>query len=228
MKILVADDDPQILDALTAGFQMQWRDSTVITGQDGETGLQRFYEDQPDVVVLDVAMPRRNGLEVLEEIRRVSNVPVIVMTARGEEGDQIRALELGADDYVVKPFGHLALLARIKSVLSQTALATPGEALQPFVDGDLTINFQSYQVTLRGNIVKLTPVEYRLLYELVRSDGRQLTKQDLHDRVWGEGHHVTLDHLEIFMNRLRAKLETYNTRYIQATRGSGYRLVKSG
>src|ERR1041384_6184728 len=104
MKILVVDDDPQIREAITIGFQLQWQDATVLTAGDGEAGLQAFFEQEPDVVVLDVTMPRKNGFEVLREIRRVSDVPVIMLTARGEETDQVRGLEQGADDYVVKPF----------------------------------------------------------------------------------------------------------------------------
>ena len=128
MKILVVDDDPQILEAVTVGFQLQWQDSTVIAASDGEAGLEAYYQHEPDVVVLDVSMPKKNGFEVLQEIRRVSDVPVIMLTARGEELDQVRGLELGAVDYVVKPFSHLALLARIKAVLRRAERI--GEALQ--------------------------------------------------------------------------------------------------
>src|SRR5262249_7608825 len=150
MKILVVDDDPQILDAVTVGFQLQWQDCSVLSATDGEKGLEAFYEHEPDVVVLGVAMPGKNGFGVLKGIRRVSDVPVIMLTARGEEMDQVRGLEAGADDYVVKPFSHLALLARIKAVLRRAELQQPVGALPDFQAGDLAINFQSHQVTLQG------------------------------------------------------------------------------
>jgi two-component system KDP operon response regulator KdpE len=125
MKILVVDDDPQVLEALTITFQLRWQDATVIPAADGEAGLRAFYEHIPDVVVLDLVMPGKSGLEVLREIRRVSDVPVIVLTARGEEMDQVRALEQGADDYLVKPVSHLVLLAHIQAVLRRAALPPP-------------------------------------------------------------------------------------------------------
>ena len=157
--------------------------------------------------MLDVTMPRKNGFEVLQEIRRVSDVPVIMLTARGEEIDQVRGLELGADDYVVKPFSHLALLARIKAVLRRAELPPPAQALPDFAAGDLAINFQNHEVTLRGEPVKLTPVEYKLLYHLVRNAGRLMPHQALLDRVWGADYGATTDHLKVFVSRLRAKME---------------------
>lgn len=227
MKILVVDDDEQILEALTVGFQLQWQDATVIPASDGEAGLRAFYEHEPDVVVLDVAMPGRSGFEVLREIRRISDVPVIMLTARGEELDQVRGLELGADDYVVKPVLHLALLARIKAVLRRAEMPPPLQALPDFEAGALAINFQNHQVSLHGEPVKLTPVEYHLLYHLVRNAGRVMTHQALLDHVWGEDYGATTDHLKVYISRLRAKIEPKSaTRYIETERGLGYRFVR--
>lgn len=228
MKILVVDDDPQILDAVTIGFQLQWQDATVIPATDGQTGLQRFYEHDPDVVVLDVTMPNKNGFEVLAEIRRISDVPVIMLTARSEEIDQVRGLEAGADDYVVKPFSHLALLARVKAVLRRAELPPPVRALPDFIAGDLAINFQNHQVTRKGEPVKLTPVEYKLLYHLVRNAGRLMPHQALLDRVWGAEYGATPDYLKVFISRLRAKVETGGDgpRFIENERGLGYRFVR--
>jgi DNA-binding response OmpR family regulator len=227
MKILVVDDDTHILDALTVGFQLQWQDSEVIAASDGETGLQRFYETSPDVVVLDVAMPGKNGFEVLREIRRISDVPVIMLTARGEETDQVRGLELGADDYVVKPFSHLALLARIKAVLRRAEMPLPVQALPDFVAGPLAINFQSHQVSFEGEPVQLTPVEYKLLYHLVRNSGRLMPHQALLDHVWGYDQLATTDHLKVFISRLRAKIERKEgPKYIETERGLGYRFIR--
>jgi two-component system KDP operon response regulator KdpE len=179
------------------------------------------------VVVLDVAMPGKSGFEVLQEIRRISDVPVILLTARGEELDQVRGLELGADDYVVKPVRHLALLARIKAVLRRAELPPPLQALPDFVAGDLAVNFQNHQVTLQGQSVKLTPVEYKLLYHLVRNAGRLMTHQALLDHVWGEDYSATTDHLKVFISRVRAKIEPPGgAHYIETERGLGYRFVR--
>jgi DNA-binding response OmpR family regulator len=228
MKILIVDDDPQILDAVTIGFQLQWQDCQVVTATNGEAGIRQFYEHDPDVVVMDVTMPSKNGFEVLQEIRKVSDVPVIMLTARGEEMEQVRGLELGADDYVVKPFSHMALLARVKAVLRRAELPPPVRALPDFVAGDLEINFQNQQITLKGEPIKLTPVEYKLLYHLVRNAGRLMPHQALLDRVWGPEYGATPDYLKVFISRLRAKIEPGNSgpRYIENERGLGYRFVR--
>ncbi|HUX85526.1 MAG TPA: response regulator transcription factor [Chloroflexota bacterium] len=227
MKILVVDDDPQILDALTVGFQLQWQDSTVIPARDGETGLRRFEEHEPDVVVLDVTMPGIGGFEVLQEIRLKSDVPVIMLTARGEDTDQVRGLELGADDYVVKPFSHLALVARIKAVLRRSEMPPPVDAAPSFVAGDFAMNFQNRLVTLRGEPIRLTPVEYKLLYQLVRNAGHLVPHQTLLARVWGEDYGATTDHLKVFVSRLRTKIEEPGgPHYLETERGLGYRFVR--
>lgn len=227
MKILVVDDDPQILEALTIGLELQWQDSEVLAARDGEEGLRLFYEREPDVVLLDVSMPKVNGFEVLKEIRRISDVPVIMLTAYGDEMHQVRGLELGADDYVTKPFSHLALLARIKAVLRRAEMPAPVRALPDFRAGELEINFQSHEVTVRGERVRLTPVEYKLLYHLVRNAGRLMPHQALLDRVWGADYDATTDYLKVFVSRLRAKIERPGgPRYIETERGMGYRFVR--
>jgi two-component system, OmpR family, KDP operon response regulator KdpE len=227
MKILVVDDDPQILDAVTVGLQLQWQDAEVLAATDGEQGLKVFYEQDPDVVVLDVTMPRKNGFEVLQDIRRVSDVPVIMLTARGEDTDQVRGLEMGADDYVVKPFSHLAVLALLKAVLRRAELPQPTSALPDFQAGALAVHFQNHQVTVRGEPVKLTPVEYKLLYHLVRNVGRLMPHEALLDRVWGADYGATNDYLKVYVSRLRAKLEQPGgPHYIETERGLGYRFIR--
>jgi DNA-binding response OmpR family regulator len=227
MKILVVDDDPLILDALTVGLALQWQDAEVIPAADGEAGLAAFYDQAPDVVVLDVNMPRKTGFEVLQEIRRVSDVPVLMLTARGDEAAQVRGLALGADDYIVKPFSHLVLLARIKAVLRRAELPPPVAAAPDFVAGELAINFQSHEVSVRGTPVRLTPVEYKLLFHLARNAGRLLPHQALLDRVWGADYVASPDYLKVFVSRLRAKLERPGgPRYIATERGLGYRFAR--
>ncbi len=227
MKILVVDDDQQILNALTIGFRLQWPGSTVIPAGDAASGLRMFFEQEPDVVLLDVGMPDRSGYDVLQEIRSVSDTPVIMLTARGEETDQVQGLELGADDYVVKPFGHLALVARIKAVLRR---AEPNSRvpLADFVAGDLVVDFRTRRVAVRGEPVKLTPVEYKVLEHLIRNNGRLVPHDVLTTRALGHQDGSAGDYLKVFVSRLRSKIERDGQRYIETERGVGYRFVAPG
>jgi DNA-binding response OmpR family regulator len=227
MRILLVDDDPHLLEALALGLQLQWPGCEVVTAADGAAGERAFFARAPDVVVLDVALRGGRGFEVLRAIRRVSDVPVLVVTARGEEPDQLRGLELGADDYLVKPFGHLALLARVRAVLRRAELPPPARARPDVVAGDLAIDFRGHRVTLRGEPVPLTPVEYKLLSHLARNAGRLLPHQALLDRVWGADDGATTRHLEVAIGRLRRKLESGGgARYLETERGVGYRFVR--
>jgi two-component system, OmpR family, KDP operon response regulator KdpE len=227
MKVLVVDDDARLRDALEVGLALQWEDTQVVGAADGEAGLEAFFESNPDVVLLDVSMPRKSGFEVLKEIRRVSDVPVIMLTGRADETDQVRGLELGADDYVAKPFSHLALMARIKAVRRRAELPPPVDALPDFVSGELAIHFQNQEVTLAGQPVRLTPVEYRLLYHLVRNAGHLLPHQALLDRVWGSDYEAGPEYLKVFVSRLRAKLRRPGApEFIETERGRGYRFVR--
>jgi DNA-binding response OmpR family regulator len=227
MRILIIDDDPRILDALTVGFTFHWPESTVVPASSGEAGLRAFNEHHADIVVLDVMMPGKGGFEVLQEIRKVSDVPVIFLTARGEDHEQVRGLELGADDYVVKPFNYLTLLARITAVLRCTG-ALPSVGGHPdFSAGGLEISFSSESVTLHGEPVKLTPVEYRILLHLVRNAGRVVTHQALLDEAMGSDHIVSTGALKVFISWLRSKIEPDGeVDFIQNERGLGYRFVK--
>src|SRR6476660_5561509 len=135
MKILVVDDDKNIVEAITIGFQLQWQDVEIITAADGEKGLNAFYDFIPDVVLLDVMMPYKDGFSVLKEIRQSSDVPVIMLTARGDELDKVKGLELGADDYLTKPFSHMELFARIRAVLRRTQMPAPVNATPSYTSG---------------------------------------------------------------------------------------------
>ncbi|MCL4545303.1 MAG: response regulator transcription factor [Chloroflexi bacterium] len=229
MRVLVIDDDAQMLEAVTISLELHWQDSQILAAQNGEEGLKLFFAHDPDVVLLDVAMPGKNGFEVLKEIRQVSDVPVLMITARGEETAQVRGLELGADDYIVKPFSHLALLARIKAVLRRTEMPPPVRSLPDFTAGDLSINFQTQTVYLKGELVNLTPIEYKLLYHLVRNAGRVMPQAALLDRVWGSDYDATPDYLKVYVSRLRAKLEHSDDssgHFIETVRGLGYRFIR--
>jgi two-component system KDP operon response regulator KdpE len=227
VKILIADDEERLLEVLTVSFQFQWQDSTVLAARTGAEALDRFSEDDPDIIVLDVGLPDTSGFDVLREIRRVSDVPVIMLTAARDEVDQVKGLDLGADDYLVKPFSRLALLAHVKAVLRRAELPPPISALPDFEAGDLAIRFQSQHVTVRGTLVKLTPFEYKLLYHLVRNAGRLMPHRALMERIWGTEYEPTEHQLRVLVNRVRAKIESPgNAPLIQTERGAGYRFVR--
>jgi two-component system KDP operon response regulator KdpE len=228
MKILVVDDDNNIVEAITIGFQLQWQDVEVITASDGEKGLNAFYDHIPDVVLLDVMMPYKDGFSVLKEIRQTSDVPVIMLTARGDELDKVKGLEMGADDYLTKPFSHMELFARIRAVLRRTQMPAPVNAVPSFVTGNITINFENREVTKAGKVIKMTPTEYKLLFLLARNAGRVVPFETLLDKVWGPEYRDQLDYLKTYLSRLRKKLEDEpdQPRLLLTERSLGYRLMK--
>jgi two-component system, OmpR family, KDP operon response regulator KdpE len=221
------DDDPDILDAVTVGFHFEWRESNVLTATTGGEGLRLFVEHSPDIVVLDLTMPDMNGFEVLREIRRLSDVPVIMLTARQTEANHVRGLDLGADDYVTKPFTILTLLARIRAILRRAESRMGGADSRAVAFGDLTIDLRDQQVWVRGVRVHVTPAEYRLLYHLARNPNRVISNRVLCERVWGPDWQATANDLKALVHRLRNKLgdNPREPRYIENQRGMGYRFV---
>ncbi len=228
MKFLVVDDDKAIVEAVTIGLQFQWQDADVHNAQDGEEGLKMFFDLAPDVTLLDINMPRMSGFEVLQRIRELSDAPVLMLTARGDEMSKVKGLEMGADDYLVKPFSHLELFARIKAVLRRAELPAPVQAAPSFVSGDIAVNFDSREVTVGGVPVKLTPTEYKLLYQMVRNAGRVLPFDTLLGKVWGDEYRGDMDYLKTYVSRLRKKLgdDPESPRYILTERSVGYRFAR--
>jgi DNA-binding response OmpR family regulator len=228
VKILVVDDNPDVVDAVSVALQFHWHGVMLLTASGGDEGAEMFYERDPDLVLLDVSMPGRNGFDVLREIRRISDVPVILLTARSEETDIVRGLDLGADDYITKPFSHLELLARVKAVLRRAGLSGQSPAASDFVAGDLSISFQNQEVRLRGELVALTPTEYRLLYHLVRNVGRLIPHEVLLERVWSAEGGAAANNLKALVSRLRLKIEIDPGAppFIENERGIGYRFVR--
>jgi DNA-binding response OmpR family regulator len=228
MKILIVDDDKNIVEAIEIGFQLQWQEVEVLTAPDGDKGLEMFYEHSPDLVLLDVMMPYKDGYSVLKEIRRTNDVPIIMLTARGEELDKVKGLELGADDYIIKPFSHMELFARVKAVLRRTQMPGPVNITPSFTSGDISINFENREVTRNGQIIKTTPTEYNLLFMLARNANRVVTFEGLLDKVWGPEYCDQLDYLKTYISRLRKKLEDEpeHPHYLLTERGLGYRLMK--
>ena len=228
MRFLIVDDDKAIVEAVTIGLQFQWQDASVHTAPDGEEGWKLFLDLSPDVTLLDVNMPYMSGFEVVQRIREVSDAPVLMLTARGDEMSKVKGLELGADDYLVKPFSHLELFARIKAVLRRAELPAPISAAPQFTSGDVSVNFDSREVMVGGHAQALTPTEYKLLYHLVRNAGRVLPFDMLLSKVWGDEYRGDLDYLKTYVSRLRKKLgdSGEHPRYILTERSVGYRFAR--
>ena len=228
MKVLVVDDAPEVVDSVRMGFMVQWREVDVISAGTGKEALDLVEHESPDLVLLDVGLPDMDGFKVLEEIRFFSDVPIVMLTARDDTIDKVRGLELGADDYVTKPFNHLELLARIKAVLRRLDMPPPKSRAPSFRSGDMEMDFASQEVRVNGERVELTPTEYKLLYHLVRNAGHTLTHGTLLAKVWGREYRDEVDYLRVYVRRLRDKLgdDPEKPRYIRTERGLGYRFLR--
>jgi two-component system KDP operon response regulator KdpE len=230
MKVLVVDDAAEVIEAVTVSFTLQWRETEVLGAADGETALDLIERERPDVVLLDVMMPGLDGYETLRQVRAFSDVPVIMLTAKDGVLDKVKGLELGADDYVTKPFDHLELLARVKALMRRLAMPQPASRTPSFTSGRLTVDFARQEVRLDDEPVALTPVEYKLLYHLVRNADHVLRHETLLTRVWGEEYSHEIDYLRVYIRRLRLKLEEdpEQPRHILTERGVGYRFRTEG
>jgi two-component system response regulator VicR len=227
MKALVIDDDPGIVEVVSICFQLRWGGANVVSANDGTRGLELVEAENPDVVILDIGLPDMDGFQVLRELRRFSQVPVIMLTVRGEDTDVAKGLELGADDYVTKPFSHVELIARVHAVLRRTqGTVTTDE--RPFVSGKLSVNFATNEVTVDGKPVKLTSIESKLLYYLVQNEGRLLPHENLLQKVWGETYIDARDLLRVHIQHLRQKLGDSNEspKIIVTEHGMGYKFAK--
>jgi len=223
VKILIVDEEPDVVRLISVSFGMQQPNWEVIAASDGEEALAALEREQPALVLLDVGLPDMSGFQVLQQIRLFSDVPVIMLTVHDDELSKVRGLELGADDYVTKPFSHLELLARVRAVLRR-AQVLPLAHEKPFISGDLSVDFARREVTKRGQPVRLTATEYRLLYHLVRNAGRVLPHETLLARVWGREYTDEINYLKVYISRLRAKLEDdpRNPQHILTEHGVGY------
>jgi DNA-binding response OmpR family regulator len=226
--ILVADDDPQLLRLETRNLELEGY--AVRAASDGEQALQQIEQQVPDLVLLDVMMPKLDGFRVCQRVREFSAVPIIMVTARGQDQEKVRGLDLGADDYLTKPFNVEELLARVRAVLrrAQVSASGPTAGLQARVSlGDLTIDYAQHLVTKNGQEVALTPTEYRVLAYLAQNAGRIVTQDRLLQEVWGEEYVGESHMLQVNINRLRRKLEAdpIHPRYIQTKVGIAYFLA---
>ncbi len=223
--ILIVDDEIRMRRFMKMNLDLEGY--RVIEASNGLEALDRIREDLPDLVLLDVMMPELDGFETLRIIRETSTVPVIILTVKDEESDKVKGLELGADDYVTKPFSSRELASRIKAVLRRTEMDAPAEKSLVVVDDYLKIDFNRRQVFAGGEEVKLRPTEYRLLYHLVKNAGQVLTHEVILSKVWGYEYRDESQYVRLYITYLRQKIEPdpSNPKYILTERGIGYRFV---
>jgi two-component system KDP operon response regulator KdpE len=220
--ILVVDDEPQILRVLRTSFPA--RGYEVRTAPGGEEALDEIHKEMPDLIILDLVMPGLSGLEVCRRVREFSQVPIIVLSAKGLESDKVAALDIGADDYMTKPFGMDELLARVRAVMRRTPATETAAILKV---GDLTIDNDERRVTVAGSEVKLTPKEFDVLKYLVASPGKVVTHRALLQAVWGSESSEQTEYLRVFINQLRRKIEPdpAHPEYILTEPWVGYRFI---
>jgi two-component system KDP operon response regulator KdpE len=218
--ILIVDDEPQIRRVMRTTLTSHGY--SVVEAKSGDEALSLIRTEHADLIVLDLNLPGISGLETCREIRAVSDVPIIMLTVRNSERDKVQALDAGADDYVVKPFGVEELMARIRAALRR---AGPGEAIPAFVSDDLTIDFEKRAVTVKGLPVRLTPKEFELLRQLVANAGKSQAHRRLLQAVWGPDYGDETEYLRVFINQLRKKIEPdpQHPRYIHTEPWIGYR-----
>lgn len=223
-KILVIDDEETTVQLIT--MLLERRGFEVIKAYRAEEGLRKAYRHQPDLVLLDIMMPDMDGWEVCKRLREMSDVPIIFLTARGEVRDVVRGLEMGADDYVVKPYDNDELVARVRAHLRRSPRPNTSEELV-FDNGEFRINFLNREVYVRNEIKHLTPKEFNLLGVLVRNAGRVVTRNELVTQAWGEEYGDAIDSLKLYVHYLRQKLEVNPEQpdYILTSRGVGYRFI---
>jgi DNA-binding response OmpR family regulator len=228
-RILLVDDEQSIQTLLS--YPLRKEGYHVTSAGDGVEALERFDDGRFDLVVLDLMLPRRDGVEVCRELRRRSQVPIIMLTAKGSESDKVAGLEVGADDYITKPFSMREFRSRVKAALRRSRMVAPpseagGEG--PIVQGELTIDFDRRQVTLAGDEVRVTYVEFEILGALARSPGRVLTRETLLEHVWGDSEYRDPRTVDVHIRHLREKIERdpKEPEFLFTVRGVGYRFVE--
>jgi two-component system KDP operon response regulator KdpE len=223
--ILVVDDEPRMVNFMRMNLELEG--ARVSTAANGHEALDRARDDMPDVVLLDIMMPEMDGFEALRRLRQFSSAPVLILTAKDEEDDRVRGLELGADDYIGKPFSHRELVSRIRAVLRRHYTIPPVPQTLVKIDDRFSIDFARREVLVGGQRVNLRPTEYRLLYHLVQNAGYVQTHEMLLTKVWGPEYREESHYLRLYITYLRQKIEEdpAHPKYILTERGVGYRFV---
>jgi len=224
-RLLIIEDDLDLVKALELYFSRVGYE--VLTAKNGLEGLQKLYDERPDIVLLDIAMPRMDGWEVCRRIRELSDVPIVILTARVQEEERVKGLKLGADDYVIKPFSLKELEARLEAVMRRARISKPPKGGIVFANQELVIDADRLTVMRNGKHLDLTPTELRLLLLLAENAGRVLTHRQILERIWGAEYADDLDYVKLFIYRLRRKIEIdpEDPKYILSERGIGYRFV---
>lgn len=227
MKVLVIDDSPDIKEVVSLCFQLRWNDAQIIPASNGSEGVRLAEKAEPDMVILDLGLPDIDGFQVLKEVRSFSRVPIVVLTVRDRDVDVARALELGADEYITKPFSHIELVARVQAVLRRSQGEMQIAEERPFTNGSLYVDFGANIVRVSGDTIRLTSTERKILYALVRNHGRLLTHEDLLVKVWGDAYVDARDMLRVHIQHLRQKLGDNSTSpsIIITEHGLGYKFA---
>jgi len=209
MNILIIEDSTDIIDVVAQTINLRWPEANMISTTLGEKGIEFARKESPDIVILDLGLPDMDGFQVLRQIRGSSDIPVIILTVRGEEMDKIRGLELGADDYIVKPFSPGEFLARIKAATRGNKLseATSQNVGKPFIRGNMRIDFSTRELSVGEKLIKLSPSEYDLLFELATNEGLLLSKHILLQKVWGSESSLDTEYVDVYIKRLNETLK---------------------
>ena len=230
MKILLIEDSPEIVKGVSLTFKLRWSDAVIISAENGTDGINKVEDDSPDIIILDINLPDMSGFDVLEHIRQFSEVPVIILSARDQEIDKVRGLEIGADDYIVKPFSPSELLVRCQAVLRRTGTHSSGEAeLHPIKSGNISLDLTTNEFIVDNEKIHLTPNERRILYYLASNENKIVTQDAIKQYVWGnEAKYLDNTSLKRYIYQLRLKLGDNATepKLILNERGIGYRFVK--
>ena len=223
INVLVVDDEKPLREFVRRNLEV--RGYKVLTASNGLEALAIFQNESIQLVIMDIMMPHMDGLEATRRIRQESYVPIIILTAMGEEADKVRAFDLGADDYLTKPFGVGELLGRVKAVLRRADWSEPASSEERIVRGEIVVDVTRHQVTLRGQPLDLTPIEYNLLLYLMKNAGRTLTHRTILQHVWGMEYGDEAEYLRVYVGKLRQKIEADpgKPRYVHTEHGLGYR-----
>jgi two-component system response regulator VicR len=225
VKILIIEDDREIIEIISLAFEIRWPEAKLLSTHLGKKGVELVEKENPDVVILDLGLPDISGFDALKEMRAFSDVPVMILTVRGEETDVVKGLEWGADDYMIKPFRQMELLSRIKAL---TRRANPSSTGASLVCGELRFNPATRQFFRGEKEINLTRTEGTILQHLMRNAGQIVTHSSLAESVWGDDYPDAVDGLRVYIRRLREKIETDpdNPQFILTRAGVGYSLAK--
>ena len=224
MKVMIIEDSPEIVEAVTLCLQLRWPEAEIAVSAEGGRGVDMIRSSPYELLILDINLPDIDGFRVLQDVRTFSNIPTIILTVRGKEDDQTRGLEMGADDYIVKPFRPRDLVARVNAVLRRYATGGPGKEKPTIARGKLVLNLSSNEIALRDKKCKLTPTEAKLLYVLMEHPDETMSGERISVEVWGRQPADT-DELRTYVRRLRNKLADNPPRIILTDYGSGYKFV---